>query len=65
VDVTGIYTNSYDGSLNVDNGFPVFSTVIVANHVLVKDCKSIVKSLTDEDIKAINKLSKDPSVGDR
>lgn len=65
VDVTGIYTNSYDGSLNTENGFPVFSTVIVANHVVVKDCKSIVSSLTDEDTRAITKLAEDPNVGDR
>ncbi|KAJ8968837.1 hypothetical protein NQ317_005305 [Molorchus minor] len=56
IDVTGIYTNSYDGSLNTDNGFPVFSTVIFANHLIVKDCKQIVQSLTDDDINAIIKM---------
>ena len=29
----GIYSNQYDSSLNKANGFPVFSTVIIANHV--------------------------------
>jgi DNA replication licensing factor MCM2 len=33
VEVTGIYLNSFDVSLNVKNGFPVFNTVIEANHV--------------------------------
>ncbi|XP_050308294.1 DNA replication licensing factor Mcm2 [Anthonomus grandis grandis] len=65
VDITGIYTNSYDGSLNVDNGFPVFSTVIFANHLVVKDCKQIVQSLTDDDISAIIKMSKDYRIADR
>ncbi|XP_018570583.1 DNA replication licensing factor Mcm2 [Anoplophora glabripennis] len=65
VDVTGIYTNSYDGSLNTDNGFPVFSTAIFANHLLVKDCKQIVQSLTDDDINAIIKMSKDHRIADR
>ncbi|XP_019880539.1 DNA replication licensing factor Mcm2 [Aethina tumida] len=65
VDVTGIYTNSYDGSLNTDNGFPVFSTVIFANHLVVKDCKQIVQSLTDDDINAIIKMSKDHRISDR
>lgn len=65
VDITGIYTNSYDGSLNTDNGFPVFSTVIFANHLVVKDCKQIVQSLTDDDINAIIKMSKDHRIADR
>ncbi|XP_060524669.1 DNA replication licensing factor Mcm2 [Cylas formicarius] len=65
VDITGIYTNTYDGSLNVDNGFPVFSTVIFANHLVVKDCKQIVQSLTDDDISAIIKMSKDHRIADR
>ncbi|KAE8742356.1 hypothetical protein FOCC_FOCC012043 [Frankliniella occidentalis] len=65
VDVTGIYTNNYDGSLNTDQGFPVFATVILANFLLVKDCKQIVQSLTDEDVSAIQKLAKDHRIGDR
>uniref|UniRef100_A0A1B6CC10 DNA replication licensing factor MCM2 n=1 Tax=Clastoptera arizonana TaxID=38151 RepID=A0A1B6CC10_9HEMI len=65
IDVTGIYTNSYDGSLNTDNGFPVFATVIIANHLIVKDCKQIVQSLTDEDVSTILKLSKDHRIGER
>ncbi|KAI4457476.1 dna replication licensing factor mcm family member [Holotrichia oblita] len=65
VDVTGVYTNNYDGSLNTDQGFPVFSTVIVANHLVVKDCKQIVQSLTDDDVNAIIKMSKDHRILDR
>lgn len=65
IEVTGIYTNNYDGSLNTEQGFPVFSTVILANHVVVKDSKHVVQSLTDEDIATIQKLSKDPRIGER
>lgn len=65
LEVTGIYTNNYDGSLNTDQGFPVFATVIIANHVVVKDSKQVVQSLTDEDITTIQKLSKDPKIAER
>lgn len=63
--MTGIYTNNYDGSLNTQQGFPVFATVILANHIVIKDSKEIVQSLTDEDISAIMKLSKDHNVADK
>lgn len=65
IEITGIYTNNYDSSLNTDQGFPVFATVIMANHIVVKDCKQVVSSLTDEDIATIQKLSKDPRIGER
>ncbi|KAK0182674.1 hypothetical protein PV327_000787 [Microctonus hyperodae] len=65
VDITGIYTNSYDGSLNTEQGFPVFSTVLLANHIVVKDSKDIVESLTEEEINSILKLSKDHRIADR
>lgn len=65
VDITGIYTNNYDGSLNTEQGFPVFSTVIIVNHLVVKDCKQIVQSLTDDDINTIIKMSKDHRIADR
>uniref|UniRef100_A0A2S2R8N4 DNA replication licensing factor MCM2 n=1 Tax=Sipha flava TaxID=143950 RepID=A0A2S2R8N4_9HEMI len=65
IDVTGIYSNSYEGSLNTGNGFPVFATVIMANHLIVKDNKHIVESLTDEDVSQILKLSKDHKIGER
>lgn len=65
VDITGVYSNTYEGSLNTENGFPVFATVIFVNHMIVKDSKQIVQSLTDDDIGAILKLSKDPRVADK
>lgn len=65
VDVTAIYTNNYDGSLNTEQGFPVFATVLLANHLQVKDSKEIVESLTEEDISSIINLSKDHRILDR
>ncbi|XP_023215123.1 DNA replication licensing factor mcm2-like isoform X2 [Centruroides sculpturatus] len=65
IELTGVYTNSYDGSLNMANGFPVFSTVIVANHIAKKDDKAATKNLTDEDVKAIVALAKDENIGER
>ena len=64
-ELTGIYHNNYDGSLNMSNGFPVFATVIQANHIAKKDDKMAVAALTDEDIKAIVQLSKDERIGER
>jgi len=65
IELTGVYTNNYDGSLNTAQGFPVFATVIMANHVLRKDESNATKSMTDEDIKAIVKLSQDERIGER
>lgn len=64
-ELTGIYNNNYDGSLNTSNGFPVFATVIMANHISKKDDKVAVGELTDEDIKAIVALSKDERIGEK
>ncbi|KAG8435912.1 hypothetical protein GDO86_007128 [Hymenochirus boettgeri] len=65
IELTGIYHNNYDGSLNTANGFPVFATVILANHIAKKDDKVAVGELTDEDVKAIVALSKDEQIGER
>merc|ERR1739844_860507 len=65
IELTGVYTNNYDGSLNTNNGFPVFATVIMANHILKKDDSNATKNLTDDDIKAIMTLSKDERIGER
>ncbi|XP_029548772.1 DNA replication licensing factor mcm2 [Salmo trutta] len=65
IELTGIYNNNYDGSLNMANGFPVFATVIMANHIARRDNKVAVAELTDEDIKAIVALSKDERIGER
>lgn len=64
-ELTGIYHNNYDGSLNTANGFPVFATVILANHITRRDEGVAVAELTDEDVKAIVALSKDEQIGER
>ncbi|KAK3102492.1 hypothetical protein FSP39_011770 [Pinctada imbricata] len=65
LELTGIYHNNYDGSLNTNNGFPVFATVIHANYITKKDDKLALSALTDEDIKAVVQLSKDERIGER
>lgn len=47
------------------NGFPVFATVILANHISRRDEGVAVAELTDEDVKAILALSKDECIGER
>lgn len=64
-ELTGIYHNNYDGSLNTANGFPVFATVILANHIAKKDNKLAIGELTDEDVKVIMGLSKDEQIGEK
>jgi len=65
IDITGIYYNNYDGSLNTKNGFPVFATVIQANYVSKKEDKLSYQTLTDEDVKTIVELSKEEKIATR
>jgi DNA replication licensing factor MCM2 len=65
IELTGVYTNNYDGSLNTAQGFPVFATVLLANHISKKDGDASTRSLTDEDVKAIMSLSKDERLAER
>ncbi|KAH9363911.1 hypothetical protein HPB48_003202 [Haemaphysalis longicornis] len=65
LELTGVYTNNYDGSLNTSNGFPVFATIIMANHVLRKDDKVAARHMTDDDVRRIVALSKDERLADR
>jgi DNA replication licensing factor MCM2 len=51
--------------LNTKNGFPVFSTVIEANYVTKKQDLFSAYKLTQEDKEEIEKLSKDPRIGER
>ena len=43
----------------------MFATVIEANYVSKKDDKMAVASLTDEDVRSIQVLSKDERIGER
>ena len=66
IELTGIYTNSYDGSLNIANGFPIFSTVITANHIMRKDnWNSVSSNLTEDELKEIVRLSKEVDIDKR
>lgn len=64
-EVTGIYVNNFDSALNTKNGFPVFATVVEANYVSKKQDLFSALRLTDEDKSDIEKLSKDPRIGQR
>ncbi|EXB86765.1 DNA replication licensing factor mcm2 [Morus notabilis] len=65
IEVTGIYTNNFDLSLNTKNGFPVFATVVEANYVTKKQDLFSAYKLTQEDKEQIEKLAKDPRIGER
>jgi len=65
IELTGIYTHSYDCALNSSQGFPVFATLFMANHVEKKDAKFAAAALTDEDVKTIMSLAKDERIGER
>ncbi|KAK1381643.1 DNA replication licensing factor MCM2 [Heracleum sosnowskyi] len=65
IEITGIYTNNFDLSLNTKNGFPVFATVIEANYVTKKQDLFSAYKLTQEDKEEIENLSKDPRIGER
>ena len=62
VEVTGVYTNQFEASLNTKNGFPVFATVIEANHVSKKDDAFSPFRITAEDEEKINELASDPQI---
>eukprot|EP01018_Ginkgo_biloba_P017870 Gb_10893 [translate_table: standard] len=52
-------------SLNTKNGFPVFATVVEANYVTKKQDLFSAYKLTEEDKAEIEKLAKDPRIGER
>jgi DNA replicative helicase MCM subunit Mcm2 (Cdc46/Mcm family) len=59
----GVYSNGYDASLNVKNGFPVFTTVIEANFINRQEDRFAAFKLSDEDKQEILKLARDPRIG--
>uniref|UniRef100_A0A5S6R3H7 DNA replication licensing factor MCM2 n=1 Tax=Trichuris muris TaxID=70415 RepID=A0A5S6R3H7_TRIMR len=65
IELTGIYTHNYDGSLNAKHGFPVFATVIIANYISKREDKVAMSSLTDDDVDEIMRLSTDPNITER
>ncbi|CAI5530725.1 unnamed protein product [Closterium sp. Naga37s-1] len=65
IEVTGIYVNNFDAALNTRQGFPVFSTVIEANHISKRQDVFAAYRLTDEDKEEIMRLSRDPRIAER
>ncbi|KAI6121457.1 MCM-domain-containing protein [Pisolithus sp. B1] len=65
IEVTGIYRNNFDASLNSKNGFPVFSTVIEANHINKKEDLFAAFRLTEEDEKDIRAVARDERIRKR
>lgn len=65
VEVTAVYEHTYDASLTMKSGFPVFSTYLTANHVRKREDASSASNLSESDIRKIIELSKDPRIGDR
>ncbi|KAF8070527.1 MCM-domain-containing protein [Lyophyllum atratum] len=65
VEITGVYRNNFDASLNSKNGFPVFSTVIEANHVNKKEDLFAAFRLTEEDEKEMRNLARDERIRKR
>lgn len=63
--VTGVYEHSFEPSQNAKHGFPVYSTLIVANHVAKKGEAFTAARLTDEDRNEIRELARDPRVAER
>lgn len=51
--------------MNTKNGFPVFATVVEANYVAKKQDLFSAYKLTQEDKEEIEKLAKDPRIGER
>ncbi|PXF40917.1 DNA replication licensing factor mcm2 [Gracilariopsis chorda] len=65
VEVTGTYRHNIDAVINIQNGFPVFCTIIEANYVRKVEDARAESELTDDDIAEIRKLSRDPRIAER
>ena len=65
VEITGVYRNNYDAQLNNRNGFPVFATILEANHVVKSHDQLAGFRLDEQDEREIRALARDPQVVDR
>lgn len=65
VEITGIYRNSYDAQLNNKNGFPVFATILEANHIVKSHDQLAGFRLDEEDEREIRALSRDRQIIDK
>ncbi|CAG8639685.1 3368_t:CDS:2, partial [Racocetra persica] len=62
IEVTGVYRNNFDVSLNIKNGFPVFATVIEANYISKKEDLFTSYQLTEDDKRIIQDLAADDKI---
>lgn len=65
IEVTGVYTTVFDTNLNSKSGFPVFATLIEANHVAKREDLTSSRMLTEEDKKEIVRVSRDPQLAQK
>ena len=65
VEAFGVYNYQYDNAMLEKSSFPVFSTLIEANHISKKADRFAAYALTEEDKEEIQKLKQDPRIGDR
>jgi DNA replication licensing factor MCM2 len=65
VEVTGVFEHTFDSSLTLKSGFPVFSTFINANHIRKREDDSSASNLSESDVQKILELSRDPKIGER
>jgi DNA replication licensing factor MCM2 len=65
VEITGIFEHTFDSSLTIKSGFPVFSTFIHANHISKREDASSASNLSESDVRKILELSRDPKIGER
>lgn len=64
VEITGIYTCKFDYNMNVQHGFPIYTTHIEANYI--KRLHDIDhNNLTEDELQEIRKLSKQPNIAKR
>ncbi|ORZ09507.1 MCM2/3/5 family-domain-containing protein [Absidia repens] len=65
IEVTGVYRNNFDASLSTKSGFPVFATIIEANHINKREDMFASYRLTDEDKKIIIGMGNDMQIGQK
>jgi DNA replication licensing factor MCM2 len=65
VEVTGVFEHTFDSSLTIKSGFPVFGTFILANHIRKREDDSSASNLSENDVRRILELARDPKIGER
>lgn len=65
IEVTGVFIHKLDSTMTLQSGFPVFGTLIVANHVAKRHSAESAENLSPADIAQIQELARDPRIGER